>query len=523
MNDKQVNIALGVNASGLISGFNEAAQKLSSFSSKATSELDILSVAYRNTTRDAGKLLSKFGETSEAFKDASNKANDLRSKIEGLGGVVGTAAAPINNAYQSAGKLAGGYNMLGVSINQLSRELPNFAMNVNTGFMAISNNIPMFADALQNLKVQNAALVASGQAAIPIWTSLSAAIFSWQTALSLGIVVLTAFGPKLVEMIIGVNESTDAVREATKALDDYNYQVNEYLASDFQKKIMGEVKAYEKLIAPMKLEAQLLENKKKLIESSGGLMEQGEIDKMNQLHKTLSKMEIAFQANIQKIKDDQNKDKGKKVKAKEFIPIAWGNGGYLESITSKSGLAVSNLTDKLLNLKKIGQEAFVNTAHYGGRFAERMTEVMDSVSDQLMTLAVQGFGQFGEMIGASLAGANQDFGAAASMMLASIASTIGQGMIAIGLPMLAAVATAGEGLALIGGGTALMAVSGALKANANPPMSSGGSYGGSSGNYGNYTPAYNTMSTVVVLDGRVRGSDIIISAYNQSLKNKRTK
>ena len=115
------------------------------------------------------------------------------------------------------------------------------------------------------------------------------------------------------------------------------------------------------------------------------------------------------------------------------------------------------------------------------------------------------------------------FRSAAGMLLATIASTIGQGMIAMGLPMLFAGVTAGEGAALIAGGTAMMAVAGALKANSKPSGAVGG--GGYSSSYGsnsmeaNYTPT----ATTVFIDGRVRGNDLVIATYNQNLRNGRIK
>lgn len=105
--------------------------------------------------------------------------------------------------------------MLGHSVNQLTREMPAFTQSLSTGFMAISNNIPMLVDQINSIRIANASLVASGQPVQSVFSQLSGAIFSWNTAISLGITALTIFGPKLIEMLVPLKE-TAAELDAAK-------------------------------------------------------------------------------------------------------------------------------------------------------------------------------------------------------------------------------------------------------------------------------------------------------------------
>ncbi len=121
------------------------------------------------------------------------------------------------------------YNGLNNSINQITRELPAFTYNAQTGFMAISNNIPMLADSIATLRKQNAELVASGQKATPVWKQLGGALFSWNTLLSVGITLLTVYGKEignwLTKMIKGkatldtVKQGIDAVNNGLKSTE----------------------------------------------------------------------------------------------------------------------------------------------------------------------------------------------------------------------------------------------------------------------------------------------------------------
>lgn len=102
---------------------------------------------------------------------------------------------------RNVGNYASGYNALGNSINQLSREAPAFANSVNTGFMALSNNFPALFDAISGIRAQNASLVAEGKPTTSLFKQLAGAIFSWQTLLSVGVTLLTLYGGKIVEFI----------------------------------------------------------------------------------------------------------------------------------------------------------------------------------------------------------------------------------------------------------------------------------------------------------------------------------
>lgn len=83
-------------------------------------------------------------------------------------------------------------NNLKMQFSQVARELPSLAMGPQMFILAISNNLPMLADAISDVRKQNELLAASGQKGVPVWKQLGKALLSPQTALialiSLGIV-----------------------------------------------------------------------------------------------------------------------------------------------------------------------------------------------------------------------------------------------------------------------------------------------------------------------------------------------
>lgn len=89
-------------------------------------------------------------------------------------------------------------NNLKMQFSQVARELPSLAMGPQMFILAISNNLPMLADAIADVRKQNELLAASGQKGVPVWKQLGKALLSPQTALialiSLGVVYRKEIG-----------------------------------------------------------------------------------------------------------------------------------------------------------------------------------------------------------------------------------------------------------------------------------------------------------------------------------------
>ena len=124
---------------------------------------------------------------------------------------------------RNVGNYASGFNAMNNSVAQLTREMPAFANSVQTGFMALSNNIPIFLDSVNQAVDKNKQLTAEGKKGVPVWKQLAGALFSFSTLLSVGVVLLTVYGKDIVEwgmkMIKGA-ESINQVKEAQQNLNE---------------------------------------------------------------------------------------------------------------------------------------------------------------------------------------------------------------------------------------------------------------------------------------------------------------
>ena len=102
---------------------------------------------------------------------------------------------------RNVGNYAMANGTLSNSINQLTREMPAFGNSIGTGFMAISNNLPIFFDEISKLKQANLDLQATGQPTQSVLKQVAGSVFSIGTALSIGVTLLTLFGAKMVDFI----------------------------------------------------------------------------------------------------------------------------------------------------------------------------------------------------------------------------------------------------------------------------------------------------------------------------------
>ena len=162
-----------------------------------------LSLAHQKAFKNAQNIGAQYGITSDKFLKASEKANKLDTELK-------TLDATLGKHNRNVGNYASGYNALGNSINQLSREAPAFANSMNTGFMAISNNIPALTDAIRGIRAENKALAAEGKPTVSVLKQLAGAIFSWQTLISVGVTLLTLYGGKLIDLAFGASKAEKA-------------------------------------------------------------------------------------------------------------------------------------------------------------------------------------------------------------------------------------------------------------------------------------------------------------------------
>lgn len=130
-----------------------------------------------------------------------------------------SAAEQASGRFQrNVGNYASAWNGLSFSVQQVARELPSLAVSANTFFLAISNNLPILVNEIAKARKEYAAFkaeIAIGnkniKAVAPVWRQLTKSLISWQTALVVGLTLLSVYGKDIINWINTLSRSSDAV------------------------------------------------------------------------------------------------------------------------------------------------------------------------------------------------------------------------------------------------------------------------------------------------------------------------
>lgn len=219
---------------------------------KLSTQYDIAQRAAKNLAVSKGL---ENAETIEAINNANKYGTQLK-KID----------AELGQHFRNVGNYASAYNGLGNAINQITRESPAFINSMQTGFMAISNNLPILIDQIGQLKTKNLELAASGKPTVSVVGQIASAFFSWNTLFSASITLLTLYGPKILDYITGTKEANKTTIDWTSSLEGNKTAIENLLNTLKIKTIdlrlaRGEINKEE--AATLKLQANAAEEKKK--------------------------------------------------------------------------------------------------------------------------------------------------------------------------------------------------------------------------------------------------------------------
>lgn len=195
-------------------------------------------------SQSLGRMRMVYRTLSEEERN-SPFGQELLASIQQADAKIKELDATIGNHQRNVGNYGQAWNGLGNSIQQLARELPALANGPRVFFSAISNNLPILADEIKRARTEYDEMVKKGEKGTPVWKQIGASIFSWQTALTVGITLLTMYGDEIVEwgkkMIKGGKNALtakDAVKELNKAMVEGSKEAGKSIA---QLKVMEAV------------------------------------------------------------------------------------------------------------------------------------------------------------------------------------------------------------------------------------------------------------------------------------------
>ena len=236
------------------SDLNKIKERSEAITNKLTRSEQMLQSAYSRVNGWLGKLRSEYRDLA-IKKELNGKLTDAEitrmANIEGRMTSYDKALKKVDESMglhqRNVGNYKGAWNGLGNSINQLTREMPAFANSMQTGFMAISNNLPTFFDEISKIKQGNDELIKQGQPVKSVFSQIGASIFSVGTLLSVGVTLLTVYGAKIVEFISTLGDEESAIKDSIESLDQRNKKLEESI------QIQGMITNYYQKVRDMQL------------------------------------------------------------------------------------------------------------------------------------------------------------------------------------------------------------------------------------------------------------------------------
>lgn len=164
------------------------------------------------------QLEKEYYNLSQAAREGA-KGMDILNNIGKLNQQLKDIDAQMGNYQRNVGNYASGWNGLNVSIQQIARELPALSVSANTFFLAISNNLPIFIDELKKARV---VLKKSGQTATSVFKQVLSSLLSWQTALVVGITLLSSYGGEITKWVGSLFDARKEIDYLKQLQEDLN-------------------------------------------------------------------------------------------------------------------------------------------------------------------------------------------------------------------------------------------------------------------------------------------------------------
>lgn len=182
------------------------------------------------------------------IKRSGNSGKELLAQIRVIQIELNEAEQASGRFQRNVGNYSFAFNGLGMSIQQIARELPAATMGINMFFLAISNNLPIFFDEVQKARKEYAAYIeelkkgnTEVQKVAPVWKQIISGVFSLNTALVVGITLLTAYGKEIFNYLDGLINTKRATLDLLSAEQEMALARREAIKSSASERVKLDV------------------------------------------------------------------------------------------------------------------------------------------------------------------------------------------------------------------------------------------------------------------------------------------
>jgi hypothetical protein len=331
-----------------------AAQK--TLTTQLINELKLLkeTMGKKVDTGDEKQIVDK-QKLAEQIDLLNKKLTEQEALLNRIGKTPTTSPLPkLNTDVDAYARQVRGLNM---SMTQIMREAPNFAISPMIGIMSLSNNLPMLQGDISRMIELNKQLKESGQATIPVWKQLGSTLLSWQMALIGGISALMIFGPQIGDFISKMFNFRDATRLSKDEVNALNESFAKAAGSD-----LGKLKTqFDALNNAKKGTDEYYDSKKRIIDQYGGYL-----NGMDSEIASLNNVKGAYQALTVEI-----------IKAAKAKALQETNSSLASDFLAKSGDQYDTIQTNFIekygkDLGKMRFDMFKKQLESGGGFTTEM-------------------------------------------------------------------------------------------------------------------------------------------------------
>ena len=156
---------------------------------------------------------------------------NLKSKREELAGL----KAAYGDMRMNVGNYSSATKMLGINIGQVLKEMPNFAISMRTGIMSLTNNLPMLAETIKQVKVEQLAMIEAGKKAPSMFGLIAKSVFGLTGFMSILMVLMQLFSEDIVKSIATLFKFNNTLKETRKIIGEISKASFDRLSNDIDK------------------------------------------------------------------------------------------------------------------------------------------------------------------------------------------------------------------------------------------------------------------------------------------------
>lgn len=181
--------------------------------------------------------------TRSGTKETVKNYEELKKELSAVSGLLNQMYIEEGNYKRNVGNYPGRMSNLTFQTSQLLRELPNATMGLRMVALALSNNLPIFWDAVRQQQAAIKEAEKNGVKGMSIWKEIGKAIFSFQSVLILGVSLLITYSDSISKFFKGLFSGAGEFETFVEAYES----INDRVEKSTSKSLGATLGLYEKL------------------------------------------------------------------------------------------------------------------------------------------------------------------------------------------------------------------------------------------------------------------------------------